>query len=247
MAKNYINDFYLNASRGIIQGVSTVHKFGYNPDIDTSTDPETIWSYGGLYPWSAMDGAAKTLYVKSSSASDTMQVTFTGLDTAGIEITDTVTLTGTTAVTSTKQFTRIYRAFVMGLAENVGDITWHTVSGSGTVVAHILAGEGQTLAAIYSVPAGKTGYLYAGDCSLNLNKEITLKFYARYPGGPFRVAHVVELAGVPYRYDFPFPMPLPAGTDLEVRVDNANDNNCRVSANFDILLMQTPINIPGDV
>jgi hypothetical protein len=90
--------------------------------------------------------------------------------------------------------------------------------------------------ALYTIPTGKTGYLYTGDCSVNLNKEVTIKFYVRYPGGPFRIAHVIELASTNYRYDFPFPVVLPAGSDLEVRVDNANDNNCRVSANFDILL-----------
>lgn len=240
MSKYYLDNFALNISRGLVPGASFVHKFGYNPDIDTATDPETVWSYGGLYPWSALN-TAQTLYVKSSSASDTMNVTLAGQDSAGAEITETVTLTGTTAVATTKQFKRIYRAFCSDTVENVGDITMHTVSGSGTVVCHILAGEGQTLLALYTIPAGKTGYLYTGDCSVNLNKEITIKFYVRYPGGPFRVAHVVELASRSYRYDFPFPTVLPAGADIEVRVDNANDSNCRVSANFDILLIDTPI------
>jgi hypothetical protein len=166
-----------------------------------------------------------------------MPVTFYGHDNDGLEISDTVTLTGTTAVASTKAFKRIYRAFAGGSTENVGEITWHTVSGSGTVVCAIAAGEGQTLLALYSVPSNKTGYLYTGDCSLNLNKEITIKFYVRYSGQPFRIAHVVELSGTAYRYDFPFPPALPPGTDIEVRVDNANDNNCRVAANFDILLI----------
>ena len=224
-------------AEGNITGHTFVHKFGYNADIDTATDPETVWTHGGLYPWSALDGAAQTLYVKSSSASDTMPVTFYGHDNDGLEISDTVTLTGTTAVASTKAFKRIYRAFAGGSTENVGEITWRTVSGSGTVVCAIAAGEGQTLLALYSVPSNKTGYLYTGDCSLNLNKEVTIKFYVRYPGQPFRIAHVVELSGTAYRYDFPFPPALPPGTDIEVRVDNANDNNCRVAANFDILLI----------
>jgi hypothetical protein len=223
-------------AQGQIPGHSFVHKFGYNPDIDTLTDPETVWSHGGLYPWSALDGSSQTLYVKSSSGSDTMPITFYGLNNAGAETSDTVTLTGTSAVTSNINFKRIYRAFVTTSTENIGNITWHTESSAGPVVCEIAAGEGQTLMALYTIPTGKTGYLYTGDCSVNLNKEVTIKFYVRYPGGPFRIAHVIELASTNYRYDFPFPVVLPAGSDLEVRVDNANDNNCRVSANFDILL-----------
>ena len=230
-------EFLLQLARGHIANHSSVHKFGYNPDIDTSTDPETVWSYGGLYPWSALD-TEQTLYVKSSSASDTSgDVTIVGLDNNGLEISDTVTLSGTTAVTTSKKFKRVYRAFCADSVGHVGEITMHTVSDSGTVVCHIAAAEGQTLMAVYTVPSNKTGYLLAGDCSVNLNKEITVKFYVRYPGGPFRVAHVVELCSNSYRYDFIVPQELPPGSDLEVRVDNANDSNCRVSANFDLILI----------
>lgn len=229
-------EFLLQLARGHIPNHYSVHKFGYNPDIDTGTDPETVWSYGGLYPWSALD-TPQILYVKSSSALDINQVTLVGHNTEGIEFSETVTLNGTTAVTTTNLFKRIYRAFCVGTVEHVGEITMHTVNASGTVVCHIPATEGQTLMAVYTVPSDKEGYFYTGDCSVNLNKEITVKFYIRYPGEPFRIAHVIELCSNSYRYDFIVPQRLPPGSDLEIRVDNANDNNCRVSANFDLILI----------
>ena len=43
----------LGASAGIYDGLSVIHKFGYNPDIANGSVPETIWSAGGLYPWTA--------------------------------------------------------------------------------------------------------------------------------------------------------------------------------------------------
>jgi len=236
----YIEDFNLNVARGATQGVTHVHRIGYNPDIDTGTDPETVWTHGGLYPWSAWNTAG-TLSVVSSSASDVTPVIITGLDANMVEQTETITLTGTTPVVTTKQFKRITDIMVT-TTTNVGEID---VSKGSDVVACVLAGEGRSSNAFYTVPAGKTGYLYCGDCSVNLNKEITVKFYVRRPGSAFMIAHVVELASASYRYDFPFPEALPAGTDLEVRVDNANDNNCRVSANFDILLLETPMNTEG--
>ena len=237
MAKHFIDDFHLNTARGLTQGTTAVHRIGYNPDIDTATDPETVWSHGGLYPWSAFDTAG-TLSVVSTSASDTSPVILVGLDANMVQQTETITLTGTTPVVTTKQWKRIFDVMVTTTV-NVGEID---VSKNGSIVCCMLAGEGRSSCATYTIPAGKTGYLYCGDCSVNLNKEVTIKFYIRQPGGAFIIAHIIELVGNSfYRYDFPFPQAMPAGTDLEVRVDNANDNNCRVSANFDLILIDTPI------
>lgn len=236
MAKRYIDDFNLNVSRGLVQGVTAVHRFGYNPDIDTNSDPETVWCHGGLYPWSVFDTAG-TLSIVSTSTSDTSTLTVNGLDNNLAEQTETITLTGTTPVVTTKQFKRVFD-ISMNTASNVGNVR---ASKNSTVIADILPGEGTCKHAMYTIPAGKTGYLYTGDCSVNLNKEVTIKFYTRLSGGIFRITHVIELASTNYRYDFTFPQPLPAGTDLEVRVDNANDSNCRVSANFDLILVDTPI------
>ena len=237
MSNRKLHLFNLMVAEGNIAGHSFVHKFGYNSEVDTATDPETVWSYGGLYPWSDLDNASPHfLFIKSGSASDTMSVTFQGVDGSGVLISDTVTLNGTTAVQSNRTFKRVFRAYTNSVA-NVGNITFHLVNGTGTVVCHIPAGEAQTLMAVYTVPAGKTGFLYTCDCSTNHFKSMTIKFYVRFPNAPFRIAHVVELTGASYRYDFPFPVTLPAGTDIEVRADNVMENNTRVSANFDILLV----------
>ena len=46
--------FELQVARGQIPGHSVVHKFGANFDIDNNSEPETVWTAGGLYPWSAL-------------------------------------------------------------------------------------------------------------------------------------------------------------------------------------------------
>lgn len=241
MIKYYITDEKLNVSRGLVLGTELVHRCGYNPQVDTTSDPETVWTYGGLYPWSLLANA-EVLTLASSNTADTMAVTVIGLDNDLLPLQATITLTGTTPVTTGEvAFRRVNDFIVNDGAENVGEIIAYTESTNTNVVAHIPAGEGQSQEAFYTVPAGKTGYLYCGDACIGTKSDGTIKFYVREPGKPFRIAHIAEISGNSYRYDFPFPVPLIAGSDLEVRLDNAGSNGIRVSANFDILLVD---NIP---
>lgn len=239
MANYYLTeDPRLNVSRGLVKGATPVHVIGYNPDIDMGSDPETLWSYGGVYPWSTLT-TANTLHIVSSNTTDTMSVTIVGLNASHEEITDTVTLNGTTHVATTERFHRINDAYTS--APNSGNILMKFANTSGVVVDEILAGYGRNTSAIYTIPAGKVGYLYVGDCSTNLNKETTVVFKMRFENGSTQVVHVVELSNGSYRYEFPFPPAIPEKTDLEVYVMNTLDNNTRVSCNFDILLVDTPI------
>jgi hypothetical protein len=213
-----------------------IHKFGANFDIDTDSTPETVWTGGGEYPWSEFD-SAQTLYCKSSSASDTTTLHVIGLDANYDELTETVTLSGTNAVSTTSTFKRVFR--MQYDAENVGDITAHTVSASGTVVAKIDIGYAQTLMAIYTIPAGFTGYIIAGDLTINAFRDVQVKFFVREDGKPFRIAHMAEVRGE-YRYDFTAPMRIEQKSDIDVRVDDVNLSNSRATSNFDIVLVKNP-------
>ena len=229
------NDFYLEVAKGNVAGHSFVHKFGANFSVDTNTDPETVWSAGGLYPWGSLT-TAQTLYVLSTDAGDRHNVEIQGLD-ANYEVqTETVTLTGTTAVTTTNTYLRVYR--MISTNGNNGDITARVTSASGTVVAQIDAGKSQTLMAVYTVPAGKTAYLTCGDFSIQKGKDAQVQFFQRQFGSNnFRVAHMAETFENYYRYDFTIPLPLPEKTDIEVRAGEVEFNNTRVTANFDLLLV----------
>ncbi len=225
---------YLDVARDAISNSKIVHKFGANFDIDQATDPESVWSGGGLYPWASL-ATAQTIYCLSTSASDTAVLTLEGLDSSYHEISETVTLTGTSAVTTTNQFIRVFRMTYD--ATNVGDITARTVSASGTVVAQINVGYAQTLMAVYTVPAGYTGYLVALDSTIDSTKNAQLMMYHRLFGKPFRIAHIAETAGH-YRYDFHAPLRIPEKTDIDIRIDNVSGNDARVTANFDIVLIR---------
>jgi len=229
--------FELQLARGQIPGHSFVHKFGANFDIDSSSEPETVWTFGGLYPWSALS-SAQILYCASTSGSDTDALEIYGLDADFNEQIETVQLDGTNPVTTTQEFSRVYRMIYRDSGPNAGVVTARDVSGEGTVVADIQTGFAQTLMALFTVPAGHTAYLLCGDLSVQKNKDAQVLFFQRPFGSNFRIAHMAEVYENTYRYDFPIPIPLPEKTDLEVRVDNVETNNTRVTANFDLILVK---------
>lgn len=225
---------YLDVARDAISNSKIVHKFGANFDIDQGTDPESVWTGGGVYPWASLS-SAQTIYCLSTSASDTTTLTIEGLDANYDEISETVTLTGLTAVTTTNQFLRVFRMAYD--ATNVGDIEARVTSASGTIVAQIDAGYAQTLMSIYTVPAGHTGYLVALDATIDGTKTCQMLMYHRLTGKPFRIAHIAETEGH-YRYDFTAPLTVPEKTDIDIRIDNVSGNDARVTANFDIVLIR---------
>jgi len=228
------SNFLFDVVRGAIPNAFAIHKFGANFDIDQADDPESVWTSGGLYPWASLS-SAQTIYCISTSASDTATLSIEGLDANYDEQTEIVTLTGATAVATTNTFIRVFRMTYD--AENVGDITARVTSGTGTVVAQIDAGYSQTLMAVYTIPAGFTGYLTTLDATIDGTKTCQVLMYHRLTGKPFRIAHVAESDGH-YRYDFNAPLKLPAKTDVDIRVDQVSGNDARVTANFDIVLIK---------
>lgn len=179
-------DFYLAVAKGDFTGYAKVSKFGRNPGVK-SADYESIWDGTNLYPWPT---AAETLNVVSTDADDTSAgtgartVEIEGLNSSWAIITETVSMNGTTNVTTTNSFLRVYRARVVTAGSsgvNEGTITM-TNTTSSNVLAQISvdnSGFGQTLMAIYTIPAGKTGYLISINGSSSKDNEHSFRLLAR--------------------------------------------------------------------
>lgn len=223
-------------SSGNISETSFIHKFGAVPAMSQNTTG-TIWDVNDtVYPWSAFDTAG-VVNVDRDSASDANKlVTVIGLDQDYLPATETITLTSATDNAGTITWKRVFRAFVTDDVTNVGNIN---IQRNSTTVARITAGLGQTLMTVYTVPAGKTGYLYQGVCTAQASADGTGNMYIRYFGqSSFRVGHSFEVAGVggQYSYHFSFPIPIPEKSDIDVRV-TTRTNNGRYTAAFDLLLV----------
>ena len=240
--RNFIWDeqFDLNVARGKTRGASQIHKFGATPSQSINTTA-SVWDKGDtLYPWSAFDTAG-VLVVAAVNASDNGKtLTVEGLDENFNLVSEDFTLSSSATVTGTQTFKRVYRGFLTD-GTNVGQIN---VSRGGTQVLRIIADAGQTLMAVYTVPAGYTGYLYQGIASAQSGADATGFMYARYNtiGTTFRVAHSFEVSGGggPYNYKFTFPQELPEKTDIDVRL-TTRSNNGRFTAAFDILLIKNEL------
>ena len=218
------------------QGLSHVHKFGAVPAM-SQNQTGTIWDVNDTaYPWSAFS-TATTLTVDRASVSDAdKQVLITGLDSGYNEISETVTLTSATGNATTQSFIRVYRAYMTnGSATNVGNVS---VKASTTVVAQITAAKGQTLMAIYTVPAGYSAYILKGAATCQDGADATGDMFVRYFGeSAFRVGHSFEVCGDggEYMYDFGIPLRIPEKSDIDIRA-SVRSNNARLTAAFDILL-----------
>jgi len=240
--RNYIWDeeFDLNVARGKTRGASQIHKFGATPSQSINTTA-TVWDKGDtLYPWSAFDTAGVLVVAQVGANDNGKTLRVQGLDGDFNVVSEDFTLSSSGTVTGTQTFKRVYRGFLVD-GTNDGQIN---VSRGGTQVLRILAGAGQTLMAVYTVPAGYTGYLYHGNCSAQSGADATGFMYVRYNtvGTTFRVGHTFEVSGDggPYDYKFSFPQELAEKTDIDVRL-TTRSNNGRFTAAFDILLIKNEL------
>ena len=244
--------FELQVSRGQISFHYPLHKFGFNPDVDDAL--ETVWAEGGLYSYLS---AATVLKVSSSSTDDTSAgtgartVQLYGLDADYNEINETVTLNGQTAVNTTNSFLRINR-MVVRTAGTGGTNAGVIYAGTGTVTtgvpankyATIAIGDGQTLMALWTVPAGFTLYIYQTDVTVATtqnNKYATASLVARPLGEVFQVKDRFVKAEGQTAIEYAFPLKFEEKTDIEYRcVGDSAGADIAISAAIDGVYIANP-------
>jgi hypothetical protein len=152
--------FDIQVARNQIMGHSTVNIYGYGAAITTSTIP--AWENATAYTFPA---AATTMNLVSTvntggDLSGT-NILIQGLDANYAPISETLALTGTTVVVTTKSYLRINSISVVSVtagAAPTGVITLKNLTNT-TTYAQIAASFGRSQMSIYTVPAGYTFYL----------------------------------------------------------------------------------------
>ena len=247
----------IETARGNVPGVSSIHKFGNAPDFDTGDGVVSIWdgaNDGGInqmtYTYST---TAAIDSLSSSSGADTMDIEVQGLDASFAQVTQTITLTGQTRVALTTDLIRVFRLKNVGSTNLAGQLycyenvaTTAGVPNDLTLVrASIDNGNNQTLMAIYTIPAGKTGYMdsfFASTAGGNKSSNYIIDVYARPSGQVFQLKHRNSLADAGsshIQHKYTVPEVFAAQTDIEMRVQitAAGVTAASISAGFDITLI----------
>jgi len=245
-------DFNLQVSQGQIAYHEQIYKFGQNSVVGDSV--ETIWQQGGLYSYPP---SATTMTVSSSNTNDTSAgtgartVQILGLDGDYNEISETITLNGQTAVTTTNSFLRVNRALIL-TAGSGGANAGIIYVGTGTVTSGVPAniyttingdGTNQSLQAFWTVPANYNAYIYQTNVSTgnSSNTPAVLKtlLVARPHGGVFNTKEVIVLTDGNHLQKYSFPVTLTEKTDIEFRAESSSASvNFDVSASMSILYVR---------
>ncbi len=241
----------IHLADGNIEGVSHIEKFGMNIDVDS--DKETIWDGGDIYEY--ID-TAQAVTLSSSRSQDNptgsgaRTVEVQGLNAAGEVVVESIDM----GATSTTEFKRVFRAKVLtsgasGVNEGIIDIT--SVA-SATVVAQIgvdgtgshAAGRGQTFMALYTIPAGKTGYItqWTVGCGKQ-NTDAVATLMTRDPNAPgdgaWNARDIITVSATTYAKNYNVPIKVNAGDDIEIRA-YSSVNNSLVSSTFCVILIDIP-------
>lgn len=162
-------DYLLALSEGDIAGHTPFSKFGRVSGVNAAA--VDVWAgEGGTASVYVFPSAAQTMNVVSSSANDDEgntgieKIMLVGLDTNYAEISEEVTLNGTTAVETTASFLRINSCYATQVGTNgsaVGAITVKNTAGTPNTITYSTISAGLTACRqlIYTVPAGLTLYI----------------------------------------------------------------------------------------
>lgn len=161
---------FLNGA--IVPDKFIVNKFGQNPDVDTATAPEDIWSVGGQYPFQS---ANQNIEVVVAAGDAGKKIRYQGMYKSGDDYlpfdNEFTAVSGTTVLP--QQALIVYRSQVIEGGTNVANIDFQIESG-GSVLARITAGAGQTLMAIWAGVSTQTAYVYNGYASMT--RSVTTGF-----------------------------------------------------------------------
>jgi len=241
---------------GEIQGHINIYKFGRAEGVGLTKT--IVWDGVSDYLFLTSNSL---LDVSSTSSEDTMT---TGTNAWKIRIeglvdnsgswdfqSEEIELDGLNKVTSTKEFIRVYRAYVIqgGDADALSGANLGTISieatGTSNLLAQINPTNGQTLMCIYTTPSGYTALLSSVGSSTTKGQSVFTELKTRdnsETDSVFRVRAVRELYQNNFGINYDIARLLPEKTDILLTAQT-DAGTVDVSASFEILLIKKDLNL----
>lgn len=244
-------DSELTIAAGLFSGYSIINKAGFNPDVDNAVATDDVWELGGVYT-GFPTGAAETVDVFSDSINDTSAgsgartIRIVGLDANYNDQSETLTLNGTTPVTSVNTYARVHTASIQtsgssNQAFNEGTITVRHTTTTANVFLSMRVGANQTNSSGYTIPAGYTGFLrhflvsIIGSTQAQVEGFLWIRTFGASPRlrRPFSAG-----TNAPFNEEIYGGISLPEKTDVIVRITAGTVNNTKVMGGYDLILVK---------
>lgn len=220
-----------------------VRKFGRAADVDAA-DTDIYDVSTGTYEFPTVATSTQVVGIANDlpNSDGVHSVIVEGLLADGSEVSEVATLNGATPVVLTNSYFRVNRMYIQAVGAsgvNSGEIRC-THSGSATL-ALISPLKGQTLQAVFTMPAGVNGAIYqwnvdAARESSQVNVQGGFELQVRHNGEGWRTQDA-GLAGNTQSvhrdyWNMPSPIAVKPLTDVRIRCTAINTNNVAVTANF---------------
>ena len=176
-------DFFVEATKGNIQGQQTGNQFGEN--LDVGVTEEDIQTQGGVLIF--LQSAEKIEVISTDTVNDIFgganahTVEIMGLDENFSVITETINL-GPTVNTTTNEFIRVLNAEIITVgtytATNLGTISM-TAANSSTLQLEIAAIMGKSASTHFTVPTGQNLILTSLSATMDTGKAVNVFFHIR--------------------------------------------------------------------
>lgn len=238
-------DFF-SVAKGQIAGHTYFFGAGYTNNLGTASHT-TVWTGNSVYVYPTV---ATVMKLSSTSANDTAAGTgartvfIQGLNSSYNVISEILALNGQTEVNTVNSYLRVFKIFVV-TAGATGSNEGVVYLGDGVVTAGVPAtkyaiafiGEGSSFAAVYTVPAGYTGYFVNTVTAIGKGKDVEFSTWVRAFGQIMRKSRNGYLFESSIVQNTSFPLVVPEKTDIELR-GKSSAPNTDMSINFDVVLVE---------
>ena len=221
-----------------------VNKFGRAGDVDAAMDVYDVSTGSYEFPTVAFQTEVVGGLTDMVNSTGIHTVKVYGLNAAGQEVTEVATLDAVTPVVLANSYYRVNRMHTMVNSAPAGLNSYHIIcrhTGSATL-ARITAQEGQTLQAIYTMPAGVSGNIVAwrADAAREASQVdfvASLRLQTRDNGEGWRTRDTAisgNMNSLNRVFQTPKTITIKPMTDIRIRVTAVNTDNGTVGAGFEI-------------